>query len=318
MIWLIGCNGMLGREVARQLKENNLSFVGTDKEVDITNPDALDAYQKNLMTSFYSLDSKLPESEKTISWIINCSAYTNVDKAEEDTELAAKLNAEGPLNIARVARKLGAKLIHISTDYVFGGDGNEPYTENMEKTPLGVYGKTKADGEDAIEKEMVQYFILRTAWLYGFEGINFVYTMTKAMNNRDEVKVVNDQFGSPTCTVDLANAIITIINKTNNAKGFFGSNSTPAFGIYHFTNEGQTTWFEFAQAIYKYGRKYKRITKDCAVNPCTTAEFGAKVKRPAYSVLSKEKIQKELKIKIPNWEKSLKNFMKSKRFEIKK
>ena len=318
MIWLIGCNGMLGREVARQLKENNLSFVGTDKEVDITNPDALDAYQKNLMTSFYSLDSKLPESEKTISWIINCSAYTNVDKAEEDTELAAKLNAEGPLNIARVARKLGAKLIHISTDYVFGGDGNEPYTENMEKNPLGVYGKTKADGEDAIEKEMVQYFILRTAWLYGFEGINFVYTMTKAMNNRDEVKVVNDQFGSPTCTVDLANAIITIIKKTNNAKGFFGSNSTPAFGIYHFTNEGQTTWFEFAQAIYKYGRKYKRITKDCTVNPCTTAEFGAKVKRPAYSVLSKEKIQKELKIKIPNWEKSLKNFMKSKRFEIKK
>lgn len=318
MIWLIGCNGMLGREVARQLKENNLSFVGTDKEVDITNPDALDAYQKNLMTSFYSLDSKLPESEKSISWIINCSAYTNVDKAEEDTELAAKLNAEGPLNIARMARKLGAKLIHISTDYVFGGDGNEPYTENMEKNPLGVYGKTKADGEDAIEKEMVQYFILRTAWLYGFEGINFVYTMTKAMNNREEVKVVNDQFGSPTCTVDLANAIITIINKTNNAKGFFGSNSTPAFGIYHFTNEGQTTWFEFAQAIYKYGRKYKRITKDCVVNPCTTAEFGAKVKRPAYSVLSKEKIQKELKIKIPNWEKSLKNFMKSKRFEIKK
>lgn len=318
MIWLIGCNGMLGREVARQLKENNLSFVGTDKEVDITNPDALDAYQKNLMTSFYSLDSKLPESEKSISWIINCSAYTNVDKAEEDTELAAKLNAEGPLNIARVARKLGAKLIHISTDYVFGGDGNEPYTENMEKHPLGVYGKTKADGEDAIEKEMVQYFIIRTAWLYGFEGINFVYTMTKAMNNRDEVKVVNDQFGSPTCTVDLANAIITIINKTNNAKGFFGSNSTPAFGIYHFTNEGQTTWFEFAQAIYKYGRKYKRITKDCAVNQCTTAEFGAKVKRPAYSVLSKEKIQKELKIKIPNWEKSLKNFMKSKRFEVKK
>lgn len=318
MIWLIGCNGMLGREVARQLKENNLSFVGTDKEVDITNPDALDAYQKNLMTSFYSLDSKLPESEKSISWIINCSAYTNVDKAEEDTELAAILNAEGPLNIARVARKLGAKLIHISTDYVFGGDGNEPYTENMEKNPLGVYGKTKADGEDAIEKEMVQYFILRTAWLYGFEGINFVYTMTKAMNNRDEVKVVNDQFGSPTCTVDLANAIITIINKTNNAKGFFGSNSTPAFGIYHFTNEGQTTWFEFAQAIYKYGRKYKRITKDCTVNPCTTAEFGAKVKRPAYSVLSKEKIQKELKIKIPNWEKSLKNFMKSKRFEVKK
>lgn len=315
MIWLIGCNGMLGREVARQLKENNFAFVGTDREVDITNPDALDTFQKNLTTSFYSLDSKIPESEKKVDWIINCSAYTNVDKAEEDTELAAKLNAEGPLNIARVARKIGAKLIHISTDYVFGGDGNEPYTENMPKNPLGVYGKTKADGEDGIEKEMVQYYILRTAWLYGFEGKNFVYTMTNAMNARDEVKVVNDQFGSPTCTVDLSDAIITIINKTNSAKDIF---SAPAFGIYHFTNEGQTTWFEFAQAIYKYGKKYKRITKDCIVNSCTTAEFGAKVKRPAYSVLSKEKIQRELKIKIPDWEISLKKFMKSERFEVKK
>lgn len=314
MIWLIGCNGMLGREVAKQLKDNNLPFVGSDKEVDITSPDALESFQKNLTTSFYNLDSKIPESERKIDWIINCSAYTNVDKAEEDTELAAKLNAEGPLNIARVARKIGAKLIHISTDYVFGGDGNEPYTETMPKNPLGVYGKTKSDGEEAIEKEMVQYFILRTAWLYGFEGKNFVYTMTNAMNNRDEVKVVNDQFGSPTCTVDLANTIITIINKTNNAKDIL---SAPTFGIYHFTNEGQTNWYDFAKAIYKYGKKYKRITKDCTVNSCTTEEFGAKVKRPAYSVLSKEKIQKELKIKIPDWEKSLKEFIKNDRFCVK-
>ena len=317
MIWLIGCNGMLGREVARQLKENNLSFVGTDKEVDITNPDALDAYQKNVMTSFYSLDSKLPESEKSISWIINCSAYTNVDKAEEDTELAAKLNTEGPLNIARVARKLGAKLIHISTDYVFGGDGNEPYTENMEKHPLGVYGKTKADGEDAIEKEMVQYYILRTAWLYGFEGINFVYTMTKAMNSHDSVRVVNDQKGTPTCAVDLAEVILKLIDKNNNAKSFFGKNSAPSYGIYQFTDGGETNWFEFTKEIYALGKKYGRITQDCTINPCTSAEYGAKVERPSYSVLSKDKIVKALKLKLPSWQQSLEKFIKNNRFEPK-
>lgn len=317
MIWLIGCNGMLGREVARQLKENNLSFVGTDKEVDITNPDALDAYQKNVMTSFYSLDSKLPESEKSISWIINCSAYTNVDKAEEDTELAAKLNAEGPLNIARVARKLGAKLIHISTDYVFGGDGNTPYTENMPKNPLGVYGKTKADGEDSIEKEMVQYYILRTAWLYGFEGKNFVYTMTKAMNSNDSVKVVNDQKGTPTCAVDLAEVIVKIIDSSEKAPFLFGKKSALPYGIYHFTNQGETTWFEFCSKIYEYGKKYGTITSDCVIEPCLTEDYPTAAKRPAYSVLSKEKIKAGLKIKIPSWEESLEKFIKNSRFNPK-
>lgn len=320
MIWLIGCNGMLGREVAKQLKEQGLLFTGTDREVDITEPAALENFSKTLTTSFYSLDSNLSDSEKKVDWIINCSAYTNVDKAEEEVELAQKLNTEGPLNIARMARKLGAKLIHISTDYVFGGSDNKTvaYTENCPKAPLGVYGKTKALGEEAIEKEMVQYYILRTAWLYGFEGKNFVYTMTKAMNTRDDVKVVNDQKGTPTCAVDLANAIVTIIMKSKKATGLFGSKSAPAFGIYHFTDEGETNWFEFAQYIYKFGRKYKHITKDCQVNSCTTQEFGAKVERPAYSVMSKEKIKKELNIKIPDWKKSLEKFMKDKRFNLEK
>lgn len=316
MIWLIGCNGMLGREVAKQLKEEGLLFTGTDKEIDITDPTALENYAKQLTTSFYNLDSKLSDSEKKIDWIINCSAYTNVDKAEEEPELAEKLNADGPLNIARIARKYGAKLIHISTDYVFDGQGNTPYLEDMEKNPTGVYGKTKAMGEDYIEKEMVQYYILRTAWLYGFEGKNFVYTMTNAMNNRESVKVVNDQFGTPTCAVDLAGIIIKIIVKSKKATGLFGSNSAPAFGIYHVTNEGETNWFEFAQYIYKFGKKYNRITNECVVNSCTTEEYGSKVKRPAYSVLSKEKVTRELNIRIPDWKKSLEKFIKDKRFNL--
>ncbi len=313
MIWLIGCKGMLGSEIARQLEENKLPWIGTDREVDITNPQALDAFSKSVETDSY-FPSNLSYKKRKIKWIINCSAYTNVDKAEEDTELASKLNEDGPRNIAREARKIGARLIHISTDYVFNGKGNKPYTEEMEKDPLGVYGKTKAAGEDSICKEMNQYYIIRTAWLYGFDGRNFVYTMTKAMNSRDVVKVVNDQFGTPTCAVDLANVILKLILKSDNAKSFFGKNSAPSYGIYHFTDLGQTSWFEFATEIYKCGRKTGRITNVCQVDSCTTQEFGAKVARPSYSVLSKEKIIKAMKIKIPSWQQSLEKFMKNERF----
>lgn len=315
MIWLIGCKGMLGSEIARQLEEKKLPWVGTDREVDITDPNALQSFANSLFTSSY-YPSKLSHEQRQIKWILNCSAYTNVEKAEEELELAKKLNATGPQNIARLARSLNAKLIHISTDYVFGGKGNVPFTEDMEKNPLGVYGKTKSEGEDLIQKEMNQYYILRTAWLYGFDGKNFVYTMTNAMNNRDDVKVVNDQKGTPTCAVDLANAVLKIIDKADNAKSFFGKNSAPSYGIYHFTNLGETTWFEFTQEIYRLGKKYGRITSDCVVNPCTTEEYGAKVERPTYSVLCKDKICKELKLKIPQWQQSLERFIKSERFKL--
>lgn len=313
MIWLIGNKGMLGSEVKKRLQDAKLPFIGTDKEVDVTDASSLENFANGVLTDSY-YPSDLPHSERRITWIINCSAYTNVEKAEEDSELAEKLNAQGPLNIARLARKIGAKLIHISTDYVFNGKGKTPYTEETPKEPLGVYGKTKSQGEDAIQKEMNTYYILRTAWLYGFDGKNFVYTMTNAMQNHDSVKVVNDQKGTPTCAVDLAEVIIKIIAKSNKAKGFFGKNSAPSFGIYHFTNEGETTWFEFTQEIYRLGKKYGRITNECAVNPCTTQEYGAKVERPAYSVLNKGKISKELKIKIPAWQTSLEKFIKNVRF----
>ncbi len=316
MIWLIGCKGMLGSEVAKQLDEKKLPWVGTDREVDITNSQALFDFTNKIETAAY-FPSDLPRADRKIQWIINCSAYTNVDKAEEETELAQKLNEEGPTNIARVARSIGAKLIHISTDYVFDGSGNSPYTEDMPKAPLGVYGKTKAAGEDAIMKEMNTYYIIRTAWLYGFDGRNFVYTMSKVMNSHDSVRVVNDQMGTPTYAPDLAAVILRFIEKSDNAKSFFGKNSAPAYGIYHFTDEGQTNWYDFAREIYRLGRKHGRITQECSVNSCSTEEYGAAVQRPAYSVLSKEKISKALKLKIPDWQSSLEKFIKNERFEIK-
>ncbi len=314
MIWLIGCKGMLGTEVAKQLEEARIPFVGTDKEVDITDPHALEEFEANVERESYL---QYKNSDRHIRWIINCSAYTNVDKAEEDVELAEKLNTTGPLNIARIARKIGAKLIHISTDYVFNGRGKEPYTEDMEKEPLGVYGKTKALGEEAVQKEMNQYYIIRTAWLYGFDGKNFVYTMTKLMNDRDTIKVVSDQFGTPTFAEDLAGIIIKLIKKSDSAKEIFGKKSAPAYGIYHFTDAGETNWHDFAAEIYRLGTKFGRIKNSCKVEPCTTEEYGARVERPHYSVLSKEKISKELKIKIPDWKQSLEKFMKSNRFNVK-
>jgi len=179
---------------------------------------------------------------------------------------------------------------------------------------LGVYGKTKSDGEDEIAKEMTTYYIIRTAWLYGFDGKNFVYTMTNLMNNKDEIKVVSDQIGTPTCAVDLANIIIKFIKKSESSKYIIGPKSAPAYGIYHFTNQGQISWFDFANKIYTLGKKHGIIKKDCVINPCSSQEFAAKVERPSYSVLSKEKISKVLKIKIPEWSDSLEKFIKSNRF----
>lgn len=285
MIWLIGCKGMLGTEIARQLKENEIEYVGTDIDVDITNPQTLADFAK----------------EKKIEWIINCSAYTAVDKAESDADFAKKLNEDGPRNLANLANQIHAKMIHISTDYVFDGTGKVPYTENMPVAPIGVYGRTKAAGESAVKQNLKEYYIIRTAWLYGWTGKNFVYTMIKAMNTHDSVKVVNDQKGTPTFAGDLALVIIKIINK----------NDVP-YGTYHCTDLGEITWWNFTNEIKKQGIELGLITnKDCVVNPCTTDEYLTPAKRPAYSVLSKAKIQKTLGITLPDWKESLKVFMTS-------
>ena len=289
MIWLIGCKGMLGTEIARQLTENKIAFVGTDIDVDITNPNALADFAKG----------------KEISYIINCSAYTAVDKAESDQDFAKKLNEDGPRNIACLANQIHAKMIHISTDYVFDGTGSCPYTEDMPIAPIGVYGKTKADGERTVRENLNEYYIIRTAWLYGWAGRNFVYTMIKAMNTHDSVKVVNDQKGTPTFAGDLATVILNIISKDN-----------VPYGTYHCTDLGEITWWDFTNEIKKQGVELGLVTnKDCLVNPCSTEEYPTPAKRPAYSVLSKDKIQKTLGIKLPEWEASLKKFLSSELFD---
>lgn len=289
MIWLISYKGMLGTEIARQLSENKIEFVGTDIDVDITNPQALAAFAQG----------------KEISHIINCSAYTAVDKAETDADFAKKLNEDGPRNIASLAKQIHARMIHISTDYVFDGTGSSPYTEDMPIAPIGVYGKTKADGEEAVRQNLAEHYIIRTAWLYGWAGKNFVYTMIRAMNTHDSVKVVNDQKGSPTFAGDLAGAIIKIIQKQD-----------VPYGTYHCTDLGEITWWDFTNEIKKQGIELGLITnRDCTVNPCTTDEYPTPAKRPAYSVLSKDKIQKALGITLPLWKDSLGVFLKSELFD---
>jgi len=285
MIWLIGNKGMLGTELSILLKNEELPFIGTDKEIDITNPNSL----KDFVLT------------QTFNWIINCAAYTAVEKAEDDVDICKKLNTFGAGNIADCAKIINAKLIHISTDYVFNGQGNKPHLEEDATDPIGVYGMTKRDGEIAVQENNPDSYIIRTAWLYGKHGNNFVHTMLRLMNERDEVKVVNDQWGSPTWTFDLAETIITLIKTVDSGKSI-------SFGIYHFTNEGIISWFDFAKEIYKQGREQGRITKECSVKPCTSAEYPAKVKRPAYSVLDKSKIKTALEIEIPAWDKSLKEF----------
>ena len=281
---------MLGSEIARQLTENKIDFVGTDIDVDITSYDALSTFAKN----------------KSIKWIINCAAYTAVDLAESNVELATKLNAIAPGNIAKVAKEIDATVIHISTDYVFDGTGDFPRTEDMEIAPIGVYGITKADGEKSVSENAKKYYILRTAWLYGWAGKNFVYTMLRAMNKNPAVKVVADQKGTPTFAGDLAHVILKIISKENPIP----------YGIYHVTDLGETTWWDFTKEIKNQGIDAGYLqNKDCVVNSCTTEEYPTPAKRPAYSVLSKDKIQKALGINLPQWQESLSVFLKSDLFD---
>lgn len=292
MVWLIGCKGMLGTEIARQLKNSNIDYIGTDIDVDITKLEVLEDFA-----------NKNPK----IDWIINCSAYTAVDKAEDDKDFANLLNNIGPKNISSVAKKINAKMIHISTDYVFDGTGNIPYTEDMDVKPIGVYGQTKADGEKSVIDSGCEYYIFRTAWLYGYDGKNFVYTMLKLMESKSEISVVSDQKGTPTFAGDLANCVIKIITSKN---------QIPC-GIYHCTDLGEITWYDFACEIYKQGKATGKLTNECKINPCSTDEFPTKAKRPAYSVLSKEKIQQALGITLPMWNESLNVFMNSPLFSIK-
>jgi dTDP-4-dehydrorhamnose reductase len=288
MIWLIGSQGMLGSELARALERRGLPWVGSDREVDILQPTALDAF--------------LEKQREPAAWIVNCAAYTAVDKAEDDAEACRRLNIDGPANIAAAAKRINARLLHFSTDYVFNGKGSVPYKEEDPTDPVGVYGLTKRDGEAAVLANHGAAYIVRTAWLYGRHGNNFVHTMLRLMNERPEVRVVSDQRGSPTWANDLAGAAADLIARAD------GKESV-GYGIYHYVNRGVISWFDFAEAIYAEGKKLGLIAGNCAVKPCSTAEYPTRAARPAYSALDTGKIKRALGLDIPRWDDSLKRYL---------
>jgi dTDP-4-dehydrorhamnose reductase len=288
MIWLIGNKGMLGNDVEKLLKERGLIYWASDKEVDISDYKALEKFGK----------------DKKIKWVINCAGYTKVDKAEEEIDKAFKINKDGARNIALFSAKRQIRLIHISTDYVFDGwqETSFVYSEDDKTHPVNIYGKSKLAGEQEIKKILEEYFIVRTAWLYGLQRNNFVYTMLRLFKERDLVKVVEDQWGSPTYTADLTGAILKIIE-----------NDSVSYGIYHFTNEGMTNWYEFAQTIYKKAKRLGLIeySKKVEIQSIKTEDYPTAARRPRYSVLSKEKIKREYNSKIRDWDKALEDFLVS-------
>lgn len=278
-ILVTGANGQLGNEMRIVSQGSSDRYIFTDvDELDITNRDAVMNFVK----------------ENDIKVVVNCAAYTNVDKAEDDEATAELINAQAVEYLAEACKANDATLIHISTDYVFGGnEGNTPRTEDEPVNPTGAYGRTKLHGEQAIHKVRCNYLIIRTAWLYSEFGNNFVKTMRKLTSERDDLKVVFDQVGSPTYALDLAEVIMKFIET--------GS----ACGIYHFSNEGVISWYDFAKEICELsGNK-------CDIQPCHSNEFPSKVKRPSYSVLDKTKIKNKLNITIPHWKESLKKCIKN-------
>ncbi len=273
-ILVTGANGQLGnsiRKISGNYKNNNFLFTDMP-EVDITNVDLLrDLVKRN-----------------NVNAIINCAAFTAVDKAESCMDLAAKINVDGPKNLATVAKEVGAKLVHISTDYVFGGKSCLPLKETDKPAPIGVYGRTKRMGEAEVEMSGCDAIVIRTAWLYSEFGTNYVKTMLRLGKEKDHLNVVFDQVGTPTYATDLAVAIMTLLEK-----GFSG------YELYHFSNEGVISWFDFTKAIFEIaGIK-------TPVGAIESYEYPTAAERPAYSVLNKRKI-KDAGVEVPYWRDSLK------------
>lgn len=281
VVLVTGSSGQLGQSLQFIAKNHpDIDFVFCSSEqLDIVNFD-------NCETIF---------SKYKPDYCINAAAYTAVDKAESEPEKAHLINVIGSKNVAQVCKKHNAILLHISTDFVFDGEKTSPYNEEDITNPIGVYGKTKLEGEQIIHSILKKHFIVRTSWLYSQFGNNFMKTMLRLASERDSLSIVNDQIGTPTNAVDLAEALINIIQKTNNSQLAIGN-----FGIYHFSNEGECIWYDFAKKIFEIHKI------EINLNPIPTSGFPTPAKRPKYSVLDKSKIKKVFGVEIMNWEESLK------------
>ena len=283
-VLITGSNGQLGSEIRElSVSYKKLNFFFKDlPELDICN--------FNLLQSFIT--------ENNINVVINCAAYTAVDKAEEDSIIATKVNYEGVLNIVNALQTVSGKLIHISTDYVFDGDHFLPYTETDQVSPIGVYGETKRAGELAVINSAIDAIVIRTSWLYSSYGNNFVKTMLRLGNEKENLGVIFDQVGTPTYARDLAKTCLEILTGVNSTKISKNGN------LYHYSNEGVASWYDFAISIMKIGGE------NCKVKPIQTKDYPTLAKRPQYSVLNKSKIKTDFKIEIPYWRDSLKDCIK--------
>lgn len=273
-ILITGCNGQLGNELQLLQQANNQHhWLNTDvAELDITNQLAVEQYI----------------AENKVDGIINCAAYTAVDKAESDKQRCTAINTEAPAYLAHAIEKRGGWIIQVSTDYVFDGTAHTPYEETDTPCPDSVYGSTKLAGELAVQKFCKKSMVIRTAWLYSTFGNNFVKTMIRLGKEKEEIGVIYDQIGSPTYARDLAIIILTAVEKGINP------------GVYHFSNEGVTSWYDFTKAIHRIAG-----IKGCHVKPLRTSEYPTPAKRPSYSVLDKAKLKKTYDIEVPYWEDSL-------------
>jgi dTDP-4-dehydrorhamnose reductase len=271
---VFGASGQLGQCLAHVAQERNMTGLvfPPENQADILNVSGLRA---------------LFEQHRP-AYVINCAAYTAVDKAEDEVDLARRVNRDGAENLARLCGEFGTTLIQISTDFVFAGSGNQPLTETDEAAPISVYGLTKLEGEQVIPALASQYFILRTSWLYSEFAGNFVKTMLKLGRERDELRIIWDQVGTPCYAIDLAGCILHIIET-----------QSTAYGLYHYSNEGLTSWYDFATAIFELsGLPVKTV-------PIRTAEYPTKATRPPYSVMDKSKVKQALGVAIPHWRTSL-------------
>lgn len=290
-ILVTGANGQLGNEMRIVAKDSADSYIFTDvNQVEGVATEYFDITDLNAI--------KQMVAENNVDVIVNCAAYTNVDAAETNEALAEKLNADAPENLAKAMKEVNGLLVQISTDYVFGKEPyNVPCKESQKGTPTGVYGLTKLHGEQKIIATGCKHIIIRTAWLYSEFGKNFCKTMMNLTATKPQLKVVFDQCGTPTYALDLAKAIATVIADYNNEKGAISYGKT---GVYHYSNEGVCSWFDFTKMIAEYNG-----TTACDIQPCHSNEFPSPVTRPSYSVLDKTKIKETFGIAIPYWTVSL-------------
>jgi len=281
-ILVTGAAGQLGRELVLMLEAVGEEVVGIDRqELDLSRPETVAEG-----IAAHGAD-----------WVIHCAAYTQVDKAEEERELAYRINRDAARAVAEGARESGARLVHVSTDFVFDGSQSHPYREEDAANPLSVYGRSKWEGEQAVREALPEAIILRTAWVYGVHGHNFVKTMLRLAAERDELRVVDDQIGTPSWTADIARAIQSLM-------------ASDVSGTWHFTNEGVASWYDFAESILGLGRELGFPLRARRVRPIPTSDFPTPAKRPPYSVLSKEKIRAVLGHHIPHWRRSLEQMLK--------